>query len=172
MMYFLHRFAAPCGAPFFLRLQAAGCAALLLLLSLNAHAASDIWQEEFMVGDFARAREAVVEAIETEGLLVSAIIPFGDMLTRTAASLGKTGSPFVQAEIIQFCSVRLAWELIEEMPAQLALCPLSLALYVKTGQPEQLFLAFRQPELSSTGRQQALALLSRIVRHAQQIGRP
>ena len=67
-----------------------------------------------LVADFAVARESVVEATEEAGLVVTATIPFNQMLARTAADLGKSGSRYANAEIIQFCSARLAWQLVEE----------------------------------------------------------
>ena len=168
-MFPLHLSSAPRGAPFFRCLAACRRTLLLVLLSLNAWADGDIVHRPMPSGDFTLAREAVIEAIEAEGLVLGTVLPIGDMLARTAPSLGKRGSPFVQAEIIQFCSAGLAWTLIEEMPAQLSLCPLSVALYAPAAQAGTVFIAFRPPSPTSPGRQAALDLLTRIVRQAQRL---
>ena len=89
------------------------------------------------------------EGIEAEGLVVSNIINFNEMLARTAGDLGRRGAPFAAVEIVQFCSSVIAWQLIEESAAQVALCPLSISVQVRHGRPGQVVLAWREPLASS-----------------------
>lgn len=117
-------------------------------------------------GDFALVREALVEAIEAEGLVVSAVIPFGKMLARTAEALDQQDEVFRQAEIVQFCSSRLAWALVKEAPAQLALCPLSITLYATPEAPGQVFFSYRTPGRATPGRASADDLLRKLVERA------
>jgi len=112
--------------------------------------------------DFATVHEVLVESIEGEGLVVSAVIPFNAMLQRTAPTLGKGASPYAAAEIVQFCSSMLAWQMLAEDPAQIAFCPLSLAIYEKTAQPGRVTLVFRVPGQSTAGRRAATQLLRKI----------
>jgi hypothetical protein len=55
--------------------------------------------------DYRAAREALIESIESEGLVVGTVLPFGEMLVRTAPD--GAGSPFAAAEIVQFAAA--AW---------------------------------------------------------------
>ena len=112
--------------------------------------------------DFPSVRSEVVEAIESSGLIVTATIPFNQMLERTASDLGKKRSPYAQAEIVQFCSARLAWQLIEEAPENLTLCPLSIAVFEIHGQ-SGVQLAYRVPGKETAGRVKAEVLLNSLL---------
>jgi len=163
-------FRAPCGAPFFLLLRG-----LLLIfgIGLGAHvlAAEDVSTRQIQVADFATAREALVESIETEGLKVREIIPFNSMLERTAAGLGRPGSPFVNVEIVQFCSSPISWQMLEEDASQIALCPLSIVIYMKRAEPGVATLAWRLPGQQTPGRRNAEALLQKLAERAVEIVR-
>lgn len=110
--------------------------------------------------------EAVIEAIESAGLVVSATIPFNRMLERTGEALGYGTNPYVKAETIQFCSARLAWQLVSEDPGQLALCPLSISIYSTTVEPKVIHLAYRSPGEGTVGRQHGEQLLRELVERA------
>lgn len=137
----------------------------------NVMAADDVQSTALPHSDYAAARDALVEAIESEGLVVSAIIPFGNMLERTANALGKIGSPFRQAEIVQFCSAVLARQLIDEDPSQIALCPLSVAVFTLPSNPAQVSYAYRKQTGQSAGRKETEKLLSRLVDRAAVLAR-
>lgn len=157
----LHLFKAPLGAPlfsFFMRCLLQLC----LALAGTAALAADIATPQRIVADFRSVEEAVVEAIEAEGLVVSPPITFGQMLERTAAAVDRQNSPFTQAAIVQFCSARLAWQLVLEDPAQLALCPLSIAIYAPRAEPGVVLLTYRLPAGSTPGRVAAADLLEKI----------
>lgn len=168
-IYPSYQFAAPLGAPFFLHL-----ARLLLvgLFSINTALATEDVAERLASGaDFQSAHEALIEAIEAEGLVVSAVIPFNAMLARTAGDLAKGKSPFANAEIVQFCSSLVAWQLLEEDVAQIALCPLSIAVLATTAEPGKVKFAYRLPGKGSAGRLRAEKLLARLVDRAAQLAR-
>lgn len=144
-----------------------GCTLALLPVGGPARAAADIAERVVAGSDFQALREALVDSIEEEGLVVSAVIPFSDMLQRTAmASAAGSGSPFVRAEIVQFCSSRIAWQLLAEDRAQIALCPLSITIQQTREAPGQLRLAWRPTGGSTPGRRAADALLERLVARA------
>ena len=140
----------------------------------QASAADDIVSVVLSGTDFQAAREALIESIEEEGLVVSAVIPFNDMLQRTAAASGPSApltSPFLRAEIVQFCSSRIAWQLLTEDRAQIALCPLSVSLQQRRDAPGEVRLAWRSVGRSSPGRVAADALVERLVRRAEALAR-
>lgn len=165
---FSHLYLASSGTPFFLR------AIFLCLICFFVPAVGyggEVVARMGLQSDFAAAHDALVESIEAEGLVVGAILPFNKMLQRTAGALEKPGSPFAEAEIVQFCSSVLAWELVTEDPAQISLCPLSIALYVQSGTPAKVSLAYRSPGRDSPGRAKADELLRRIVRRVVELTR-
>lgn len=141
---------------------------VFLWFTLSASAMADDIHSAILVADFVLARESVVEAIEGAGLVVTATIPFNRMLARTAADLGKPGSRYANAEIIQFCSARLAWQLVEEDAGQLALCPLSIAVYSLTG-VSGARLSWRSPGRTTPAREQADDLLRDLVGRARRL---
>jgi uncharacterized protein (DUF302 family) len=173
-----HRFWAPCGAPLFLQVRRHFLLALSVALVFGAvEAADDIDRLVLNGSDFSAAHEALIEVVEAEGLVVSAVIPFNQMLERTAGSLEKSASPYLQAEIVQFCSSVLAWQMVEEDPAQLALCPMSMALYVSRQAPSQVTLVWRLPaangseKTAGSGRERAGALLQRLAKRTAELSR-
>lgn len=162
---------APCGAPFFLRSLRCLLFGLACCLGSLAVAADDVATKVVAGSDFQATREALVEAIEAEGLVVSALIPFNQMLARTAGDLAKSASPFGAAEIVQFCSSQLAWQLLEEDVSQIAFCPLSIAVYTTRVEPAQVVLAWRGPGQGSAGRERAEKLLKKLVDRAAELAR-
>ena len=140
----------------------------LWLCALHGSALAGDIHSANLAADFAVARESVVEAIEGAGLVVTAAIPFNQMLARTASDLGKLGSPYANAEIIQFCSARLAWQMVEEDVGQLALCPLSIAVYSLPGESGAK-LSWRSPGRETPGRAQADDLLRDLVGRARRL---
>ena len=147
---------------------------LALLPACRPAAAGDVASLVLPRTDFQAVREALIESIEEEGLVVSAVIPFNDMLQRTAAASGPSApltSPFLRAEIVQFCSSRIAWQLLTEDRAQIALCPLSVSLQQRRDAPGEVRLAWRSVGRSSPGRVAADALVERLVRRAEALAR-
>lgn len=170
-MFSSHLFRGLFGAPFFLGLLRWLLIALAFSLIPGVFAADDVRSQMVVGSDFAATREALVEAIEAEGLVVSAIIPFNAMLARTAGDLARPASPFAQAEIVQFCSAALAWQLLEEAAAQIALCPLAISIFTTTAEPERVVLAYRSPGQATAGRGRAEQLLQRLTGRAAELAR-
>ena len=114
----------------------------------------------------ADVREAVIEAIESAGLVVSATIPFNRMLERTGKALEYHLIPYIDAETVQFCSTRLAWQLVTEDPSQLALCPMSISIYATTAEPKLVRLAYRSLGEQTPSRQRGDQLLRELIERA------
>lgn len=161
-------------------LQRAGLALLLaasaLAPGLPAHAgeaAAGIVSRSLADIDYADVRDALAEAITEEGITAPVVSHFADMLARTADDLGHRADLYARAEILSFCSVGVAARLAAEAAENIALCPLSIAVYALPGTPRTVTLAYRAPMLESAGGDAARALLARIVaRTARLVGRP
>ena len=124
--------------------------------------AGDLVAQSLETRDYPLARQVVVEAIQDEGLVLSGISDFGDMLRRTDADLDHgAGQRFRHAEVFAFCSVTVAATLVRESADRIAYCPLTLALYQeKPGSPVRL--TYRQPGSPGPGGDAGRALLARI----------
>jgi len=145
--------------------------ALAVCLVSPVIAADDLVTKQVTGSDFQSASDALVEAIEAEGLVVSTRIPFNKMLERTAGAVARQGSPFANVDVVQFCSSLLAWELLDEDAAQVGLCPLSITLYEMAGQAGQLTLVYRSPGSATSGRIKAGKLLQRLVDRSAELAR-
>ncbi|HNB63727.1 MAG TPA: DUF302 domain-containing protein [Rhodocyclaceae bacterium] len=139
------------------------CLALLLAALLAASAyADELRHVSLPDARYADAREALVDAIEGEGLIPSPPSRFGDMLARTGPALGQDGAVYGDAEVLHFCSARVAWQLARENPVNIAQCPLSMAIYTRAGEAGTVYLAWRPTQGDSAGSRAANALLERI----------
>lgn len=155
--------------PLFSWLRRAAVLAAMLIAAAGARADDAIVVVDLTTTDFDAAHEALIDAIEEQGLKVSNVVPFGDMLARTAPALGRPASPFARAEIVQFCSAAVAWALVAEDPRQMALCPMGIDLVALDGTPARLRFAYRSPGRASAGRAQMDALLRETVERAQRL---
>ena len=145
--------------PFFTAL-----AALAFVLASPAATADGIVEQRITPCRYADAREALVDAIEAEGLIPSPPSVFGDMLSRTGPALGEDMPVYAQAEVLHFCSARIAWQMAKENPLNVAQCPLSMAIFTLPGDPSTVRLAWRSAVGDSPGARAANALLARIAR--------
>lgn len=163
-MSFLHLFGVSPAIPHF----------FACFLALGASVVAPVWAAEdvqlysVVGGNYEAARDALVEAIEAEGLVVGTVLPFSQMLRRTGGE-GRV-MPYHQAEIVQFCSGGLAWQMVEEAVEQLALCPLSIAVYSKAPNGEAV-LAYRLPGDTTPGRRRSAEWLRRIAERAVELAR-
>lgn len=155
-MFSSHLFKAPFGVPFFLLLS-------WLVVCGTAYADNGVVRQFVEGSDFRSARDALYEVIEAEGLVVGNVLPFGQMLKRTGDG---QASPYVDAEIIQFCSAGLAHRMVDEDAGQIVFCPLAIALYVTVADPGVVVMAYRTPGDTSPARGQAGELLARLVERA------
>lgn len=116
--------------------------------------------------DFARASEALQDAIESQGLIPGPRSQFGEMLARTAPALGNPAPVFAQAEIFSFCSAQVSWALVLENPESIAYCPLHVALYTAPGAPGRVHLVYHDPGPATAGTRRASDLLHAIAEAA------
>lgn len=144
---------------------------LALLFAVVGARADTLAVRELPGRELALVREALVEAIEAEGLVVGAPLKFDDMLARTRLEREAGSGPYRAAEIVQFCSSRVAWQLAEEAIENLALCPMSIAIYVPRERPADVLLAWRSPGRGSAGRAAGDDLLRRLVERTAELSR-
>jgi uncharacterized protein (DUF302 family) len=97
--------------------------------------------------DYATTVENIKMAIADQGLNVSNTLHISDMLNRTAKDLDIKKNIFLQAESIEFCSARWSHQMIQLNPLNLNVCPFTIAVFIKTDEPQQVYVAFTQPEL-------------------------
>lgn len=99
--------------------------------------------------DFASVKQNVETAITNRGLTLRDSLHIADMLQRTAQATGAKQAVYHEAEVIEFCSAALTQRFVEAHPANIALCPLTIALYRPSTEPQQVYLSFRKPQLAS-----------------------
>jgi hypothetical protein len=85
-------------------------------------------------------------AIVDQGLLVSGTLHVSDMLNRTAGDLGFS-KRFSKAESVEFCSAMLSHKMAQAAEENIAICPFTIAVYVKKSEPEKVYAAYRVPLL-------------------------
>lgn len=115
---------------------------------------------------YADVREALEDAIRDEGLVAPTSSAFGAMLARTAADLGHAPNRYGEAEILSFCSARVSARLVAEDVRNIALCPLTIALYTLPQRPGIVFVAYRPPPGPTAGAAFARDMLERFVARA------
>lgn len=123
-------------------------------------------------GSFEDMRDRVVMAIEQRGLVVSATARVGVMLERTERDLGAAKSPYVHAEVVEFCSAILSRAMMEAEPHHVAYCPHSIAVYVLANERDRVYLTYRRFNMQNVSEATRIAgqnlekLLDAIVREA------
>jgi len=119
--------------------------------------------------DFETTRDNVADAILAQGLIISETLHIGDMLNRTGAVLGITQQIYVAAESLTFCSAAVTHSMLASDPHNIANCPFSIAVYVLTGEPSQVYLVFQRPDFvgdASDANRAAFELMDSIVQEA------
>ena len=98
-------------------------------------------------GSFEDMIDNIKMAIEERGMLVSSILHASDMLNRTGPDLGYK-PVFKRAEAVEFCSAVLAHRMTQAAVENVTLCPFTIAVYIRADAPEQLYVAYRRPQLA------------------------
>jgi len=97
---------------------------------------------------FETVKENLETAIANQGLTVSGTLHVSEMLARTGPDLGFPKPVYSQAESLEFCSALMSHQMTQASPLNAAICPFTIALYVKTEEPGQVYVAFRKPRLA------------------------
>ncbi|MDD2814840.1 MAG: DUF302 domain-containing protein [Thiotrichaceae bacterium] len=99
--------------------------------------------------DFASVKQNLETAITNRGLTLRDSLHIAEMLQRTAKATGAKQAVYGDAEVIEFCSAALTQRFVEANPANIALCPLTIAVYRPSTEPQQVYVSFRKPQLAS-----------------------
>jgi uncharacterized protein (DUF302 family) len=94
---------------------------------------------------FEEVRDDLRQAIESRGLVLDYQSHIGTMLERTGKDLGSGPSPFVDAQVLQFCSAAATRAMVQADPANVVLCPYSIAVYATRARPDQVVVSYRRP---------------------------
>ena len=98
-------------------------------------------------GSFDDMIDNIKMAIEERGMLVSSVLHASDMLNRTGPDLGYQ-PVFKRAEAVEFCSAVLAHRMTQAAVENVSLCPFTIAVYIRTDEPEKLYVSYRRPHLA------------------------
>lgn len=93
--------------------------------------------------NFEDAKDDLLEAIASHGLVVSYTSHAENMLANTAEVSGVNKAVYSNAEILLFCKANLSHALVAANPHNIVLCPYSIAIYVLTDEPELVYLSYR-----------------------------
>jgi hypothetical protein len=97
---------------------------------------------------FDDVKENIVNAITNRGLLTSGELHVSEMLNRTGPDLGFEPPVYVKAESVEFCSALMSHKMTQVDPVNLVICPFTIAVFIKTNEPEQVYVAFRRQSLA------------------------
>jgi uncharacterized protein (DUF302 family) len=98
---------------------------------------------------FESVKENVEDAIIGRGMVIGRTLHVREMLDRTGPDLGFPRSIYLQAVALEFCSASISHRMLAVDPVNIVVCPFTIAVYVKTDDPNTVFVSFRQPELVS-----------------------
>jgi uncharacterized protein (DUF302 family) len=97
--------------------------------------------------DFDSVKLNLEMAITDRGVTISNTLHISDMLNRTGKDLGFSSPVYLKAESLEFCSALFAQRIMQANPANIAACPLTIAVYITVAEPKQVYVAFRIPKL-------------------------
>jgi len=126
-------------------------AAICLFIPFNTHAELVTENDTVViyrtVDEFDMIKENVEMAVTNRGMLVSSTLHVSEMLNRTGKDLGFDKQVYQKAESVEFCSALMSHRMTQVDPANITICPFTVSVYVKTEEPEQVYVAFRKQML-------------------------
>ena len=121
---------------------------------------------------FEDVRDDLKLAIEAKGLVIDYQSFVNRMLERTGKDVGSTRKLYIDAQAFVFCSAALSRKTMEADPANMAICPYSIAVYAMADEPEKVYVSYRRPwrpdgsAASKAALKEVETLLDRIAREA------
>ena len=94
---------------------------------------------------FDDVRDELKLAIEAKGLVIDYQSFVNRMLERTGKDVGSTRKLYTDAQAFVFCSAALSRKTMEADPANISLCPYSMAVYVTAQQPGMVHVSYKRP---------------------------
>ncbi len=99
--------------------------------------------------DFEIVKLNLQTTITDRGVNINNTLHISEMLERTGKDLGFKPL-YTKAESFEFCSALFAQRMMELHPANIAACPLTIAIYCTVANPNQVYIAFRKPVLAGS----------------------
>jgi len=121
---------------------------------------------------FEDVRDDLKLAIEAKGLVIDYQSFVNRMLERTGKDVGSARKLYLDAQAFVFCSAALSRKTMEADPANMAMCPYSIAVYTTAKEPGKVHVAYRRtwrPDGSAASKaalKEVEALLDAIAREA------
>ncbi len=115
---------------------------------------------------FEDINESVRMAITDGGMIVSGTLHISDMLNRTGKDIGFDKNIFKKAEAVEFCSALISHKMAAVHPANVSMCPFTIAIYELNDEPGVVYLSYRRVKLLGNGKkveEDIIALLQGIV---------
>ncbi len=100
---------------------------------------------------FEAVRDDLQAAIESRGLVVDYQAQIARMLERTGKDVGSERKIYADAQTLQFCSARLSRKTMEADPANVVMCPYSIAVWATAARPDRVFVAYRRTAMPGGG---------------------
>ncbi len=119
--------------------------------------------------DYEYVLDNLRNAIIGRGMVINDELHASDMLDRTANDLGFEHNVFIQATTLEFCNALISHKLVIANPDNLVLCPFTISVYVLTGVPGTVYVAYQSPSAgaeSATVLAEVEALLAGIIAEA------
>ncbi len=98
-------------------------------------------------------------AITDRGMLVTNILHISEMMERTAKDTGLDKKIYGKAESLEFCSIKMSYNMSLAHPANLSICPLTVSLYTKVSEPDTVYLTYRRPVMLGDAASASKALM-------------
>jgi uncharacterized protein (DUF302 family) len=113
---------------------------------------SQLFAGEFVVtykssDDYESTKENIEMAITGRGLKVSGVLHISEMLNRTGPDIGFNKEIYKKAESLEFCSAKVSHVMTKTDHRNLTICPFTVAVYILSDEPEQVYVSFRKPQL-------------------------
>lgn len=103
--------------------------------------------------DFDTIKENIEMAITGKGLLVSGTLHVSDMLNRTGKDLGFDKPVFEKAESVEFCSAVISHKMAVANPANISVCPFTIAVYTYPDTPKMVHISYRKTVLAGDAKE-------------------
>jgi len=146
---------------------------LILGMGIAGNALADGATTYRSTAPFDEVRQDLADAIINRGYVIDYEAHVGDMLARTAADVGASGTIFAdgRANAMQFCSAVLSRNAMQADVMNIAYCPYVLFVFQASAGDPSVTVGFRRlPETGSADSRAALAaintVLDKIVREA------
>lgn len=115
---------------------------------------------------FDEINDNVRMAITDDGMIVSGTLHISDMLNRTGKDIGFDKNVFKKSEAVEFCSALISHKMAVVHPANVSMCPFTIAIYELNSEPDVIYLSYRRVKLLGDGKKvedDIVALLQNIV---------